>query len=224
MAAEAAAAGPVLPIRQYAEDIRRAVAANSVVVVIGETGSGKTTQLSQVRGGRRPSAISPAPRAGRTGRARCRPPRAPRRAPRAPRRAPRSPAHPLPPRSCWRLALPSVASSGSRSRGAWCVGRGCRPRAPGAGAVSSRGGGAAAAVAAAPARRRRSALWGKLTCAPRRPPLCRRPSPSRAAWPRSAAAPWAARSATRCALRTAAPPPHASSTSQAGWGWGWVWG
>lgn len=51
MAEEAtrSAEAPVLPIRLYAEDIRKAVAANDVVVVIGETGSGKTTQLSQVR-------------------------------------------------------------------------------------------------------------------------------------------------------------------------------
>jgi ATP-dependent RNA helicase DHX8/PRP22 len=38
-----------LPIRQYAEDIVEAVSKNDVVVVIGETGSGKTTQLSQVQ-------------------------------------------------------------------------------------------------------------------------------------------------------------------------------
>jgi ATP-dependent RNA helicase DHX8/PRP22 len=37
-----------LPIRQYAADILAAVETNDVVVVIGETGSGKTTQLSQV--------------------------------------------------------------------------------------------------------------------------------------------------------------------------------
>ncbi|KAF6251341.1 hypothetical protein COO60DRAFT_632550 [Scenedesmus sp. NREL 46B-D3] len=37
-----------LPIRQYAADILAAVATNDVVVVIGETGSGKTTQLSQI--------------------------------------------------------------------------------------------------------------------------------------------------------------------------------
>jgi ATP-dependent RNA helicase DHX8/PRP22 len=37
-----------LPIRQYAADILAAVEKNDVVVVIGETGSGKTTQLSQV--------------------------------------------------------------------------------------------------------------------------------------------------------------------------------
>ncbi|KIY98452.1 hypothetical protein MNEG_9509, partial [Monoraphidium neglectum] len=50
MAEEAtrSAEAPVLPIRLYAEDIRKAVAANDVVVVIGETGSGKTTQLSQI--------------------------------------------------------------------------------------------------------------------------------------------------------------------------------
>jgi ATP-dependent RNA helicase DHX8/PRP22 len=41
--------GPqALPIRQYAKDIVEAVKSNSTVVVIGETGSGKTTQLSQV--------------------------------------------------------------------------------------------------------------------------------------------------------------------------------
>lgn len=38
-----------LPIRQHAADILAAVETNDVVVVIGETGSGKTTQLSQVR-------------------------------------------------------------------------------------------------------------------------------------------------------------------------------
>jgi HrpA-like RNA helicase len=38
-----------LPIRQYAADILAAVENNDVVVVIGETGSGKTTQLSQVK-------------------------------------------------------------------------------------------------------------------------------------------------------------------------------
>eukprot|EP00878_Enallax_costatus_P028715 GHUV01031049.1.p1 GENE.GHUV01031049.1~~GHUV01031049.1.p1 ORF type:complete len:189 (+),score=40.73 GHUV01031049.1:141-707(+) len=37
-----------LPIRQYAADILDAVKNNDVVVVIGETGSGKTTQLSQI--------------------------------------------------------------------------------------------------------------------------------------------------------------------------------
>jgi ATP-dependent RNA helicase DHX8/PRP22 len=39
-----------LPIRQHAADILKAVEQTDVVVVIGETGSGKTTQLSQVRG------------------------------------------------------------------------------------------------------------------------------------------------------------------------------
>jgi HrpA-like RNA helicase len=38
-----------LPIRQHAADILAAVEKNDVVVVIGETGSGKTTQLSQVK-------------------------------------------------------------------------------------------------------------------------------------------------------------------------------
>lgn len=37
-----------LPIRQHAAEILKAVEQNDVVVVIGETGSGKTTQLSQV--------------------------------------------------------------------------------------------------------------------------------------------------------------------------------
>lgn len=37
-----------LPIRRYADDIARAVRDNAVVVVIGETGSGKTTQISQI--------------------------------------------------------------------------------------------------------------------------------------------------------------------------------
>jgi hypothetical protein len=37
-----------LPIRQHAAEILKAVQDNDVVVVIGETGSGKTTQLSQV--------------------------------------------------------------------------------------------------------------------------------------------------------------------------------
>ena len=39
---------PVLPIRAHAERILEAVRANPVTVVIGETGSGKTTQISQV--------------------------------------------------------------------------------------------------------------------------------------------------------------------------------
>lgn len=57
-AAQMADGAPLLPIRQYADDIRRAVETNDVVVVIGETGSGKTTQLSQVRGsGERGEAI-----------------------------------------------------------------------------------------------------------------------------------------------------------------------
>lgn len=37
-----------LPIRQFARDILAAIEGNDVIVVIGETGSGKTTQLSQV--------------------------------------------------------------------------------------------------------------------------------------------------------------------------------
>jgi hypothetical protein len=38
----------ILPIRRFAEDIIAAVRDNDTAVVIGETGSGKTTQLSQV--------------------------------------------------------------------------------------------------------------------------------------------------------------------------------
>lgn len=37
-----------LPIRQYAKEIIDSVRANPVTVVIGETGSGKTTQISQI--------------------------------------------------------------------------------------------------------------------------------------------------------------------------------
>ncbi|GLI64430.1 hypothetical protein VaNZ11_007626 [Volvox africanus] len=37
-----------LPIRQFSKDILSAVESNDVIVVIGETGSGKTTQLSQI--------------------------------------------------------------------------------------------------------------------------------------------------------------------------------
>lgn len=37
-----------LPIRDYAEKILEAVRSNPVTIVIGETGSGKTTQISQV--------------------------------------------------------------------------------------------------------------------------------------------------------------------------------
>lgn len=40
----------ILPIRRYANAIVQAVKDNPTVVVIGETGSGKTTQISQVRG------------------------------------------------------------------------------------------------------------------------------------------------------------------------------
>ncbi len=38
-----------LPIRRFAAEILAAVKLNDTVVVIGETGSGKTTQISQVR-------------------------------------------------------------------------------------------------------------------------------------------------------------------------------
>lgn len=38
----------VLPIREYADKIVKAVQANPVTIVIGETGSGKTTQIAQV--------------------------------------------------------------------------------------------------------------------------------------------------------------------------------
>ena len=37
-----------LPIREYANKIVQAVKNNPVTIVIGETGSGKTTQISQV--------------------------------------------------------------------------------------------------------------------------------------------------------------------------------
>lgn len=39
---------PVLPISEHEDEIVAAVDANPVVVVIGETGSGKSTQLSQI--------------------------------------------------------------------------------------------------------------------------------------------------------------------------------
>ena len=39
----------LLPIRAHADRILEAVRAHPVTVVIGETGSGKTTQISQVR-------------------------------------------------------------------------------------------------------------------------------------------------------------------------------
>lgn len=48
-----------LPIRKYSDSIVNAVKSNNVVVVIGETGSGKTTQLSQV------GALQAAPCSGR---------------------------------------------------------------------------------------------------------------------------------------------------------------
>ena len=37
-----------LPVRQYASQIAQSVRDNPVTVVIGETGSGKTTQISQI--------------------------------------------------------------------------------------------------------------------------------------------------------------------------------
>lgn len=37
-----------LPIRKYQKEIAESVKANPVTVVIGETGSGKTTQISQI--------------------------------------------------------------------------------------------------------------------------------------------------------------------------------
>uniref|UniRef100_A0A0A9EF18 Uncharacterized protein n=1 Tax=Arundo donax TaxID=35708 RepID=A0A0A9EF18_ARUDO len=43
-----ALAPPVLPISEHEDEIVAAVDANPVVVVIGETGSGKSTQLSQI--------------------------------------------------------------------------------------------------------------------------------------------------------------------------------
>ncbi|TVU25701.1 hypothetical protein EJB05_28206 [Eragrostis curvula] len=41
-------AAPALPISEHEDEIIAAVEANSVVVIIGETGSGKSTQLSQI--------------------------------------------------------------------------------------------------------------------------------------------------------------------------------
>jgi ATP-dependent RNA helicase DHX8/PRP22 len=41
-------APPVLPISEHEDKIVAAVDMNPVVVVIGETGSGKSTQLSQI--------------------------------------------------------------------------------------------------------------------------------------------------------------------------------
>jgi len=38
----------LLPIRQYENEIVRAVKENPVVVILGETGSGKTTQIAQM--------------------------------------------------------------------------------------------------------------------------------------------------------------------------------
>ena len=37
-----------LPIRRYQKEIVRAVRENAVVVILGETGSGKTTQIAQM--------------------------------------------------------------------------------------------------------------------------------------------------------------------------------
>ena len=37
-----------LPVRRFAQDITRAVRENDVIVVLAETGSGKTTQIPQV--------------------------------------------------------------------------------------------------------------------------------------------------------------------------------
>lgn len=37
-----------LPIRKYANEILKSLESSDIVVVVGETGSGKTTQLSQV--------------------------------------------------------------------------------------------------------------------------------------------------------------------------------
>ena len=38
----------LLPIRRYENEIVRAVKENPVVVILGETGSGKTTQIAQI--------------------------------------------------------------------------------------------------------------------------------------------------------------------------------
>ena len=37
-----------LPVRRFAQDIARAVREHDVIVVLAETGSGKTTQIPQV--------------------------------------------------------------------------------------------------------------------------------------------------------------------------------
>jgi hypothetical protein len=39
---------PILPIRVFANEIAEAIEQHPVIVVIGETGSGKTTQISQI--------------------------------------------------------------------------------------------------------------------------------------------------------------------------------
>ena len=41
-------APPILPIRAFAHEIEEAIEQHQVVVIIGETGSGKTTQISQI--------------------------------------------------------------------------------------------------------------------------------------------------------------------------------
>ena len=46
-----------LPIRDYADKILEAVRSNPVTIVIGETGSGKTTQISQVCSVRETSSV-----------------------------------------------------------------------------------------------------------------------------------------------------------------------
>ena len=47
-----------LPIREYAKKIIAAVKSNPVTIVIGETGSGKTTQISQASTGQSTAAGS----------------------------------------------------------------------------------------------------------------------------------------------------------------------
>ena len=56
---EPAAASPTLPVAQRSDEIAAAIAAHQVIVLCGETGSGKTTQLPQIclRAGRGANAL-----------------------------------------------------------------------------------------------------------------------------------------------------------------------
>lgn len=107
-----------LPIRQFSQDIVAAVQANPTVVVIGETGSGKTTQIAQVWQRLRV-------RAG-----------ACRRVHAAPAHVPQPLLLHAPPRSCWSQGLLGMARLPSRSPDAWCV-RHAHSRAPALAAAST---------------------------------------------------------------------------------------